>query len=132
MSATRKHSRQRDAVLACLRATRTHPTANWVFQQLKPDFPTLSLATVYRNLTTLRKDGLIQSVGFVDGFERFDADISPHPHFTCQRCHSVVDIELPEIPEQVRQAIAQAVPAEEFSVSLRFTGLCQQCSRRSL
>lgn len=130
MGTIRKRSRQRDAILTCLQATRAHPSADWVYQQLKAQFPALSLGTVYRNLSTLRADGLIRSVGFVDGKERFDADTTDHPHFACRCCHAVVDIDLPEIPDEVWQSIAAAVPSAEFDISLRFTGLCQQCSQR--
>ena len=47
MATVRKHSRKRDAILACLRSTTCHPTAEWVYQQLKPAIPDLSLGTVY-------------------------------------------------------------------------------------
>ena len=50
MSTVRKHSHKRDAILECLRCTTSHPTAEWVYTQLKPTIPDLSLATVYRNL----------------------------------------------------------------------------------
>ena len=48
--AIQKKSRKRDAILACVCSTDTHPTAEWVYTQLKPDIPDLSLGTVYRNL----------------------------------------------------------------------------------
>ena len=50
MAASRKYSRKHEAVLQCLRSTTTHPSADWVFQQLRNDFPEMSLGTVYRNL----------------------------------------------------------------------------------
>ena len=53
MSIVRRHSRKRDAILECLRCTTSHPTAEWVYNQLKPTIPDLSLATVYRNLAAL-------------------------------------------------------------------------------
>src|SRR5699024_11189371 len=54
MESTRKHSRKRDAILDCMRSTTCHPTAEWVYQQLKPVFPDLSLGTVYRNLAMFK------------------------------------------------------------------------------
>ena len=68
MEGTRKHSRKRDAILDCMRHTTCHPTAEWVYQQLKPVFPDLSLGTVYRNLSVFKASGMIQSIGVVNGW----------------------------------------------------------------
>ena len=70
-----KHFRKRDAILACLRSTTEHPSAEWIYAQLKPEIPDLSLGTVYRNLRLFLQEGLIISVGTVDGLERFDAAV---------------------------------------------------------
>ena len=47
----KRHSKKRDAILTCLRQTKSHPTAEWIYQKLKPEYPNLSLGTVYRNLS---------------------------------------------------------------------------------
>ena len=78
MSTVRKHSHKRDAILECLRCTTSHPTAEWVYTQLKPTIPDLSLATVYRNLAMFKAEGTIDSVGVYDGLERFDFRTDPH------------------------------------------------------
>ena len=65
MEGKRKHSRKRDAILDCMRNTTCHPTAEWVYQQLKPIYPDLSLGTVYRNLAMFKESGTIQSIGVV-------------------------------------------------------------------
>ena len=101
MSIVRKHSRKRDAILECLRCTTSHPTAEWVYNQLKPTIPDLSLATVYRNLAMFKAEGTIDSVGVYNGLERFDFRTDPHAHFICRVCGAVSDInwlELPRIP----------------------------------
>ena len=54
MATIRKRSRKRDAILACVRATTCHPSAEWVYQRLKPTIPDLSLGTVYRNLSMFK------------------------------------------------------------------------------
>ena len=59
-----RQSKQRNRILEVLRATDSHPTADWLYQQLKPEFPNLSLGTVYRNLTMLIKEGFIKKIHF--------------------------------------------------------------------
>ena len=86
-------SRKRQAILEALRNTKIHPTAEWVHQTLKNDYPDLSLGTVYRNLSQFKEDGIILSMGVINGQERFDANVSPHSHFICNCCGAVIDIE---------------------------------------
>ena len=60
---TTRHSPKREAILECLRSTTCHPSAEWVYAQLKPRIPGLSLATVYRNLARFRAEGTVQVIG---------------------------------------------------------------------
>ena len=57
METATRHSPKREAILECLRSTTCHPSAEWVYAQLKPRIPDLSLATVYRNLARFRGGG---------------------------------------------------------------------------
>ena len=69
-----KQFRKRNAILAYLKETKEHPSAEMVFTHLKPEIPDLSLGTVYRNLTKFREQGDIISLGAVNGVERFDGN----------------------------------------------------------
>jgi len=88
---TRNYSKKREAILAKIRSTMSHPTAEWVYHELKSEIPDLSLATVYRNIRLFKEEGEILSVGTVDGQERFDGTTSPHGHFVCTACAAVID-----------------------------------------
>ncbi len=123
---TRKHSRKRDAILACLRGTTVHPSADWIYARLKPEIPDLSLGTVYRNLTLFREEGVIRSLGVVDGLERFDADTSPHMHFVCTCCGAVLDVEGAQLPAELPAMGAAA--GNVSSCQVTFTGVCHSCA----
>lgn len=126
MENARKHSRKRDALLAALRATGEHPSAEMLYSALKEEYPDLSLGTVYRNLAMFVRDGDAVSVGVVNGQERYDACTYPHAHFVCTLCQSVLDVPLPDLAgldEQVRTALDCDVEAH----SLSFSGLCSRC-----
>ena len=90
-----KHSKQRDAILNLLKSVYCHPTADWLHTQLKKDFPNMSLATVYRNLNLLLELGEIIKLDVGDGVDHFDANSGEHCHFICNKCHSVIDINVP-------------------------------------
>jgi len=76
---TTRYSPKRDAILQCLRSTTCHPSAEWVYSQLKPKIPDLSLATVYRNLARFRAEGAVQVIGCVDGEDQ-DRHLLDMPH----------------------------------------------------
>ncbi|MFI3254858.1 MAG: transcriptional repressor [Eubacteriales bacterium] len=88
-----RYSKKREAILSAIQNTKDHPSAEWLFQKLKPEYPDLSLGTIYRNLSFFQDQGQIKSVGVVKGQERFDADTSDHSHFICEHCGRVVDLE---------------------------------------
>ena len=122
-----KHFRKRDAILTCLRETKAHPSAETLFNQLKPQIPDLSMGTVYRNLTHFKEQGLVTSIATVKGVERFDANTDPHVHFICRECDAVIDLEEMQIPESLGQAAAQCYGGGVESCQLSFTGLCKAC-----
>ena len=127
MERTTRHSKKRDAILSAICSTDCHPSAEWVYQTLKPTHPDLSLGTVYRNLTFFQQTGLVRSVGVVKGQERFDGNTRPHCHFICRGCGAVID--LPKI--SVDGALSRQV-CEEYGFGvehheLTFYGICNTC-----
>ena len=130
MEQPRRHSRKRDAILSCLQKTASHPDADWVYAQLKPSLPDLSLGTVYRNLTQLREDGLIQSLGTFGGVERFDGCTAPHCHFFCTDCGAILDVEADSLPVSVTDDVQNQTGGVVEGYSLVFYGLCPDCLKK--
>jgi Fur family peroxide stress response transcriptional regulator len=131
MERTTRYSRKREAILNAIRSTDTHPSADWVYQTLRPIYPDLSLGTVYRNLTKFKEEGLIVSVCTVNGQERFDATVTPHTHLICKSCGSVTD--LPDIrPDQDLQLdqVARLHGVEIDRCELVFYGKCSRCTKQ--
>lgn len=130
MEQTRKHSKKRDAILRCIQSTTVHPSAEWVYSQLKPQFPDLSLATVYRNLTLFKQEGIIQSLGVVNGLERFDGTTDPHVHFICSQCGAIIDLPHISVLEDLESTVSQKVNGTIAGYSLCFEGTCEQCLQK--
>ena len=123
----KKHFRKRDAILTCLRQTTVHPSAEWIFTQLKAEIPDLSMGTVYRNLTLFKEQGRIASLGTVKGVERFDGNTDPHVHFICTECGAVVDLAAISVPEELNRAAATDSGGRVDTCQLTFTGVCMEC-----
>ena len=127
-----RYSKKREAILAALQGTNCHPSAEWLYRQLKPRHPDLSLGTVYRNLAFFQERGMVQSVGVVQGQERFDAIVAPHSHFVCECCGTVLD--LPGIcPEgELEQAVSRQYGVVVERRELTFFGRCPECVNQQI
>ena len=123
-----RYSYKREAILNCVRSTKSHPSADWVFAQLKPKIPDLSLGTVYRNLSQFKTQGLIQSVGVVDGLERFDGNTAPHVHFVCTHCAAVLDVDSVCVPQSLYDAARRELGAKIEGCEINLRGICCNCA----
>ena len=129
MTPATKQFRKRNAILAYLRSTDVHPSADMVYAHLKPDIPDLSLGTVYRNLSMFRQQGTIASLGAVNGVERFDGNTMPHVHFICTGCSAVIDMPQLQVPQKMTQTAEIMLGGKVDACQLTFTGLCGSCSQ---
>ena len=126
-AATTKQFRKRNAILDCLMNTDTHPSAEMIYQMLQKTHPDISQATVYRNLALFKKQGLIVSVGTVNGAERFDANTASHVHFFCTGCDAVLDLPQIEVPTSFGTDAKNLAGCQVKSCHLTLTGLCSEC-----
>ena len=127
MGAETRQFRKRNAILECLRSTDVHPSAETLHQMLLEKYPDISLATVYRNLALFKNQGIITSLGAVNGIERFDAITEPHVHFICSCCSAVMDLPQMETPESLYSRVAEQTGGQVDSCQLVFTGICRKC-----
>jgi Fur family peroxide stress response transcriptional regulator len=126
-----KATPQRLAILKALMTTHKHPTAERIFHSLRGDFPTLSLATVYKTLEMLKTAGLVSQLDAHGGGKRYDANTEPHCHLVCSRCgrmddlvDPVIDFQwLPRLAEHAREVTPFAVKRPE----LYLYGICPGC-----
>ena len=122
-----RYSRQRERIYEYLAESREHPSAEMVYESLRPEIPNLSLGTVYRNLKLLEELGKVRRVTSFQGTERYDAICGDHAHFLCQRCGLLRDLDSAN-----GQAIRAAIDLEEgytvTKLDLTITGLCPECS----
>jgi len=123
---TYRQSRQRNMILDLIRSTDTHPTADWLYAQLKRKIPSLSLGTVYRNLSILNEQGLVQKIAAGSTFDRFEANAIPHYHLICESCGKVEDFKM----EGYQEMNDRANQLTKFNIKrhrIDFFGICQKC-----
>ena len=130
MGAAVKQFRKRNAILACLQGTTSHPSAEMVYEMLQKEHPDISLATVYRNLARFKSQGLVSSVATVRGVERFDAMTHPHVHFICTDCDAVIDLPQMELPESLSEKAEEMSGCRVQDCRMTFIGLCEKCASK--
>ena len=121
-----RHSDVRDKIYEYLCGTKTHPSANMIYNALKPSIPKLSLGTVYTNLKLFEELGQVIRVANVNGFERYDADTSEHVHLVCDECGAVIDV----MDADIRKAkkACQVGQAKIKNIQIVLHGTCERCS----
>lgn len=122
-----RYSKKRQSIIECVKNTKTHPTAEWVYNELKPLYKDLSLATVYRNINELVKSGKINSLGTVLDKERFDGDTTPHAHAVCARCGKIIDVTEVTIPKEVTDKVQDKTEFKVTYSNVQFVGICSDC-----
>ena len=124
----KRYSRQRELIYQAVRGTDQHPTAEMVYHWLKPDNPSLSLGTVYRNLNLLAEEGLIVRMPFP--VDRYDGTTKPHAHLQCSQCGRVYD--LPLSYDEALDRIASASSGHKIQRhELLYHGVCTHCQAKS-
>ncbi len=120
---------QRLAICRYLANTDTHPTTQEIYRALKPDYPSLSLATVYNTLSALVELGAIHALGDAgDDTTHYDADIAPHINLVCVRCHRIVDLPHQAVAELEKEA-AERTGFRILGARVVYYGLCPDCQR---
>lgn len=123
-----KRTRQKEAILRVLKSTSSHPTADWIYDEVRKEIPNVSLGTVYRNLKILQESGEILEIGFADTSSRFDGVPDNHYHFRCEECGCVFDVEEP-VNREIDDRIAQNTGFKISYHWLEFRGLCKECQK---
>ncbi|MBQ9975500.1 MAG: transcriptional repressor [Clostridia bacterium] len=124
--ATQKHSDKRDAIIRLLQSTKEHPDADWVYFNMRKEFPNISLGTVYRNLKQLSDNGTILRLETGSGTEHFDAFTHDHSHFVCTACNRIIDVDA-ELESIDRRAEEQVGGRIDFH-RMFFYGRCKSCN----
>lgn len=119
-----RYSKQRDQILNIVQNTRSHPTADYVYEKVRKKIPNVSLGTVYRNLGQLVDNKLLKSIN-IDGTIHYDAFLNAHQHFQCNSCNRIFDVEL-----TAKDFISNVETNTNYKIEncrILLTGVCNDC-----
>lgn len=122
---------QRLAILRILAESAEHPDVEKIYAQVKKNFPTTSIATVYKTISVLKDVGEILEISFGDGSNHYDGNRPfPHPHLICTRCRKIIDPDLESLT-YVTDELSKDTGFQITSHRLDFFGICPECQKNA-
>jgi Fe2+ or Zn2+ uptake regulation protein len=121
---------QRDVLLRALGETIGHPTADDLVKKVRKVLPTVSHATVYRNVQELARAGLIGTLERSGAAVQFEVNPDPHHHFMCRRCGQVWDVYLDDVAVTVNRQRSSLAGFRVDRRDVQLHGLCARCRGR--
>ena len=118
-----RYSSRREAIREAVQSTRSHPSAEWVYEKVRQSIPSISLGTVYRNLKELSASGEIDTLETESGSVHFDAYTEPHAHFVCRKCGKIYDLSAGGAYANTCKEAGHSVDAEKTVLY----GICREC-----
>ena len=121
---------QRYAIYKYLKSTKSHPSAEMIYDNLKANYPTMSRATIYKTLKTLIELGVVIELNVGEDNFRYDANTSQHPHIICLSCGRVDDIENADfnfLDDEAKKYTDYKIDTHQ----LYFYGICPECQKKS-
>jgi Fur family peroxide stress response transcriptional regulator len=116
---------QRLAVIKALISSDEHPTVEKIYRQIRGDFPSTSIATVYNTLECLKNLGEVLELARSGGSRYDGRNPHPHPHLVCAVCGRIEDVDMDL--RQAGERIADQRGYSDIRHDLEFTGVCPQC-----
>ncbi|MDJ0986429.1 MAG: transcriptional repressor [Desulfobacterales bacterium] len=121
---------QRLAVLKVLAVSDGHPTVERIYETVRAEFPTTSIATIYKTVNLLKQLNEVLELGFPDGSNRYDGHKPyPHPHVICTKCHKVIDPNLGSLKDLTKEVIKET-GFQILNHRVDFFGTCRDCQSR--
>ena len=121
---------QRLAVLKVLAESEGHPSVERIYEIVRAEFPTTSLATIYKTVALLKRINELIGISFPDDSNRYDGNKPyPHPHVICMQCKKIIDPDLSS-PKDLTKEVAEKTGFKILTHRVDFFGVCSECQKQ--
>ena len=118
---------QREIIYRAIVSSKHHPSPELIFDEVRRQIPSISLATVYKNIHTFLEAGLLREVSPHHGSLRLESNLAEHHHLVCTRCKAIVDLDESELePIHLSRKLRAGFQIQRYTVE--FQGLCPACA----
>ncbi len=103
-----------------------HINIDAIYEDVKELHPTISLATVYKNIISMKTNHVIIEVPMNGEKAKYELKKEEHIHLICQKCGKIKDT---KITKQIQQALI----VDNFKLNhsqINLYGVCSSCQER--
>lgn len=104
-----------------------HISIDEIYENIKESHPSMSLATIYKNLTSMQEANIIDEVKLPNQKQRYELLKKPHLHLVCEKCGSISDIHLEDSLKDFKKVCESTTHFKIKEASIAFIGVCQNC-----
>jgi len=118
---------QRQVIWDALARLDGHPSPEELYEHVRQQIPSISLATVYKNVKTFIDHGMLAEVSLHHGSARLETNMTPHHHMVCTKCRAIVDLDDDDIePVRMKKSAPEGFRINRYAVEV--LGLCRNCA----
>lgn len=117
---------QRMAILQEINA-KGHISIDEIYENIKKNHPSMSLATIYKNLTSMQEVKIIDEVKLPNQKPRYELIKKQHIHLVCESCGMIKDIHLEEAIDNLKQSCEKETGYKIQNSSIALLGICKEC-----
>lgn len=118
---------QRAVIYEALYSMSGHPSPEQVYERVRQQIPSISLATVYKNINTFIETGIVHETSLHHGSIRLDSNLQPHHHIVCTKCKAILDLDQEAIgPVLMKGTLPDGFQVQRLAVEV--LGLCERCA----
>jgi Fe2+ or Zn2+ uptake regulation protein len=125
---SKRYSIQRQIIVETLKKM-DHPTAQDMVEEIRKEYPHLSVGTVYRNLNFLSAEGIVSRLLLHDSADRFETRSDPHHHIQCTLCEKYFDVDKAYFGREIDEKIEEATGFRVEERTVFFRGVCPSCQK---
>lgn len=119
------------ALVRLLASSTGHPNASQLYKEIKAQFPTVSLATIYKTLTLLKDEGEVLEIDLHSDSHYDGNKPYPHPHLICIRCNRIIDGDELSILNNLNEEIEKKYQFQIFRHQIIYYGVCHECQSKA-
>jgi Fur family peroxide stress response transcriptional regulator len=120
---------QRQVIYEVLTAIEGHPSPEEVYARVKRRIPSISLATVYKNIHLFIESGIFHQVSLHHGSMRVETNHTAHHHLVCTECKSIADIDADLLGlSNMEHRLPGGFLVQRLAVDV--LGLCEACQKQ--
>jgi len=102
-----------------------HLNVDKLYVLLKSNFPSISLATVYKNINTMIEKNFLSEVKLENQKNVYELIKETHAHIACTECEEILDINI-DTSYLFKEVISKS-NYNLMSSNIVFNGVCERC-----